>query len=70
MRRGMNTTRQRDYWDGRPVELGDPLTLRKGDKVARCSLVAHPLGWQLRLMTSELLHSSYVSLRLFKDYRR
>ena len=29
----------------------------KGDKVARCLLVTHPLGWELRLMTSDLLRS-------------
>jgi hypothetical protein len=27
---------------GRPVELGDTWVFRKGDKVARCSLVTHP----------------------------
>ena len=31
--------------------------LRKGDKVARCSLVTHPLGWELRLITTDLLRS-------------
>jgi hypothetical protein len=29
----------------------------KGGKVARCILVTHPLGWELRLMTSDLLSS-------------
>jgi hypothetical protein len=32
----MNTTRQREYWDGHPIELDDAWTLRKGEKVARC----------------------------------
>jgi hypothetical protein len=40
----MNTTRQREYWDGDPMELGDAWTLRKGEKVARCVLVTHPLS--------------------------
>ena len=53
----MNTTRQREHWDGDPIELGDAWTLRKGQKVARCILVTHPLGSELRLMTSDLLRS-------------
>ena len=51
----MKTTPQREHWDGHPVELGDARALRKGDKVARCVLASHPLGWELRLMTSDLL---------------
>ena len=31
--------------------------LRKGDKVARCSLLTHQLGWELRLITTDLLRS-------------
>ena len=50
-------TPQREYWDGHPVELGDAWIMRKGDKVARCVLVTHPLGWELRLMTTDLLRS-------------
>lgn len=53
----MNTTRQREYWNGDPIELGDAWTLRKGEKIARCILVTHPLGWELRLMTNDLLRS-------------
>ena len=53
----MNTTRQREYWDGHPLELGVAWMLRKGEKVARCSLVSHPLGWELRLITTDLLRS-------------
>jgi hypothetical protein len=26
-------------------------------QVARCTLVSHPLGWELRLMTTDLLRS-------------
>ena len=54
----MNTTPQRENWNGHPVELGDSWTLRKGTKVARCALVGHhQLGWELRIMVGELLPS-------------
>jgi hypothetical protein len=53
----MNTTRLREDWYGDPIELGDACILRKGDKVARCLLVTHPLGWELRLMSTDLLRS-------------
>jgi hypothetical protein len=43
-RAAMYTTRQREHWDGDPIELGDAWALRKGEKIARCILVAHPLG--------------------------
>jgi hypothetical protein len=56
IRATMNTTRQREHWD-HPIELGDEWTLRKNDKMARCTLVTHPLGWELRLMTTDLLRS-------------
>jgi hypothetical protein len=52
----MNTP-QREHWDGDPVELGDAWILRKGEKVARSILVSHPLGWELQLMTTDLLRS-------------
>jgi hypothetical protein len=48
---------QRADWDGHPVECGDAWVLRKADKTARCSLVTHPLGWELRLITTDLLRS-------------
>jgi hypothetical protein len=53
----MSTTRLREDWYGDPIELGDAWILRKGDKVARCLLVTHPLGWELRLMSTDLLRS-------------
>ena len=31
--------------------------VRKAERVARCILVSNPFGWQLRLMTPELLRS-------------
>jgi hypothetical protein len=51
----MSDVPQRSDWDGHPVDLGAAWILRKGTKVARCSLVSHPLGWELRLMTPDLL---------------
>ena len=53
----MNNTWQREHWDGDPIELGDACTLSKGEKVARCILVTHPLGWELRLMMNDLPRS-------------
>jgi len=41
----MSATLQREHWDGHPVDCGDAWTLRKGDKVVRCSLVTHQFGW-------------------------
>ena len=48
---------QRYGSDGHPVELGDAWVLPKGDKTARCTLVTNVFGWELRLMTSDLLRS-------------
>ena len=53
----MNTTPQRENWNGHPVDCGDAWVLRKDDKTARCSLVTHQLGWELRLITTGLLRS-------------
>ena len=53
----MNLTAQREHWDGHPVELGDAWTVRKRDKTARCVLLSHPLGWELRLIVGELVRS-------------
>lgn len=47
---------QREHWDG-PVELGDAWTLYKGQRLARCALYSHPLGWELRLTVGELVRS-------------
>lgn len=53
----MQTAPQRENWDGHPVDCGDAWVLRKGHEVARCSLVTHPLGWELQLITTDLLRS-------------
>ena len=57
LRSSLMDTRQREYWDGHLVDLGDAWIMRKSKSVARCTLVMHPLGWELRLMTSDLLRS-------------
>ena len=46
----MDSTRQCEHGMVSPIELGDAWTLRKGEKVARCIFMTHPLGWELRLM--------------------
>jgi hypothetical protein len=56
-------TIQREFWDGHPVDCGDAWVLRKGDNVARCSLVTHPFGWELRLITTDLLRSQVCAAR-------
>jgi hypothetical protein len=53
----MSATLQREHWNGHPVPLGDAWTMRKGNKVARCELWSHQFGWELRLMTTDLLRS-------------
>ena len=53
----MNTTRQREHGDGHPVDLGDEWILCKREKVTRWTLVTHRVGWELRLMTTDLLRS-------------
>ena len=44
---------QHENWDGHPVDCGDAWVLTKGDKIARCGLVTHPFGWELRLITTD-----------------
>lgn len=53
----MHPTPECENWSGHPVELGDAWTLDKGSKTARCKLVSHQLGWELRLLVGELLRS-------------
>jgi hypothetical protein len=36
-------------WDGRPRAIEDVWRLRKGDRVAACSLWTHPSGGEARL---------------------
>jgi hypothetical protein len=65
-------TPQREIWDGHPVELGDAWTLQKGGKAARCVLMTHPLGWELRLNVApkqnvERSPDVWVAARLSSD---
>jgi hypothetical protein len=53
----MNHPRERENWMGHPIALRDAWVLRSGDKVARCSLVSHPLGWELALFTTDLVRT-------------
>ena len=53
----MKTTPLRQAWNGQPVEVGDAWTLSKNGRVARCAVVTHQFGWELRLMVGELRRS-------------
>jgi hypothetical protein len=55
--RCLRTCRNARTGTATPIDLGDAWVLRKGDKVARCSLVTHQLGFELRLITTDLLRS-------------
>ena len=56
----MNLTPQREYWTGQQTELGDAWTLRKEDKVARCVLLSHLFGHELKLFIDGELFRSQV----------
>jgi hypothetical protein len=51
----MDTTPQREFWTGQPVELETVWTLSKRGKVARLVLLTHQLGWELRVESGDLL---------------
>jgi hypothetical protein len=51
----MNTTHQREFWTGQPVELETMWILSKSGKVARLVLLTHQLGWELRVESGDLL---------------
>lgn len=51
----MNTTPQREFWTGHPVELETVWILSKSGKVARLLLFTHQLGWELRVESGDLL---------------
>ena len=55
---------QREDWSGDPVALGNAWTLRKGDRTARCELVTHPLGWELRWLAPEFIRSQVSARRM------
>lgn len=52
---------QREDWDGETQKLSLAWTLHKEQKVARCAVWSHALGWELRLAVgSELVRSQVV----------
>jgi hypothetical protein len=50
----MNTT-IRHFWKGVPVELETMWTVTKRDRIARCALLSHQPGWELRIDSEDLL---------------
>ena len=50
----------RTAWDGRPHELAEWFTLKKGQRRAVCRMFTHVLGHELRLEVSRQLVSSKV----------
>lgn len=53
----MNTTPQREFWNGQPVQLETVWTLTKRGHVAQCALFSHQFGWELRLEVGELFRT-------------
>lgn len=51
---------QRETWHGESRELGDWFVLRKGARTARCAIVTHHFGWELRLLAGDELLQSQV----------
>ena len=46
---------QRPDWHGSPVELGELFVLTKNKRKARCALLSHQFGWELRLFVGRQL---------------
>jgi hypothetical protein len=57
IRASMNTTPQRELWNGNAVHLGDVWTLRKRNHVVQCMLFTDQFGWQLRLKVGEVFRT-------------
>jgi hypothetical protein len=51
---------QREYWTGEETELDDAWTLQKGERTARCVLMSHLFGHELRLLIDGELRRSQV----------
>jgi len=51
----MNTTPQREFWNGQPAALETVWTLSKRGQVALLVLYTHQLGWELRIESGDLL---------------
>jgi len=46
---------QRYDWHGFPIELGDLFVLIKNKRKARCLLLSHQFGWEVRLLVGSQL---------------
>ena len=51
----MNSTPQREFWNGNSLELEALWTLTKRNKEARLVLLTHQLGWELRIDNGDIL---------------
>lgn len=51
----MNTTPQREFWNGQPSALQTLWTLSKRNRDARLVLYTHQLGWELRIESGDVL---------------
>ena len=51
----MNTTPQREFWNGQPVALETLWTFAKRHRIARLVRYTHQLGWELRIESGDLL---------------
>jgi hypothetical protein len=56
----MREVLQRPEWRGEPVSLGEVFILMKSGRQARCLLLTHQLGWELRLEVAGELAQSQV----------
>ena len=51
----MNLTPQRDAWNHTPRELETVWALTKGNRPARLVIYTHPLGWEAKVESGDLL---------------
>ena len=51
----MNTTPQREFWNGKPAVLETLWTLKKQGKVARLLVLSHELGRELKIESGDIL---------------
>ena len=53
-------TLRREFWDGRPVDLGEGFRVRKREHEAVCWLRTNELGWELVVNVDGTLQRSQV----------
>lgn len=46
---------QRPHWSGTPVDVGELFILHKNRREAKCLLLRHQFGWELRLVIGSQL---------------